>query len=85
MDSQKSRDYTSWAWSQTTLGQGSWVSEREGAAVVRSDRWGLENLRTGERTSAWNRTNFTGQNPWSGEHLNEVDTRSEYERHVRGR
>jgi hypothetical protein len=84
-DSQKSRDYTSWAWSQTTLGQGSWVSEREGAVVVRSDRWGLENVETGQRTSAWNQTNFTGRNPWSGEHLNEVDTRAEYEKHIRGR
>jgi hypothetical protein len=84
-DSQKSRDYTSWAWSQTTLGQGSWVSEREGAAVVRSDRWGLENLETGQRTSAWNQTNFSGRNPWSGEQLNEVDTRAEYERFIRGR
>jgi hypothetical protein len=82
-DSQKSRDYTSWAWSQTTLGQGSWVSEREGAVVVRSDTWGLENVETGQRTSAWNRTTFTGQNPWSGEQLNEVDTRAEYERYIR--
>lgn len=84
-DSQKSRDYTSWAWSQTTLGQGSWVSEREGAAVVRSDSWGLENTQTGQKTTAWNHTNFTGQNPWTGEQLNEVNTRAEYEKHVRGR
>jgi hypothetical protein len=84
-ESQKSRDYTSWAWSQTTLGQGSWISEREGAEVVRSSSWGLENVQTGDRTNAWNRTNFTGRNPWSGEQLNEVDTRSEYERYIRGR
>ena len=30
-------------------------------------------------------TAVAGQNPWSGEQLNEVDTRAEYERHVRGR
>jgi hypothetical protein len=84
-DSQKSRDYTSWAWSQTTLGQGSWVSEREGAAVVRSDTWGLENTQTGQKTSAWNHTTFTGQNPWTGEQLNEVNTRAEYEKFIRGK
>lgn len=84
-DSQKSRDYTSWAWSQTTLGQGSWVSEREGAQVVRADSWGLENTQTGERTRAWNQTTFTGRNPWSGEQLNEVDTRAEYEKYIRNR
>ncbi|HYF00058.1 MAG TPA: hypothetical protein VEJ18_14155 [Planctomycetota bacterium] len=82
-ESQRSRDYTSWAWSQTTLGQGSWVSEREGAQVVRSDTWGLENTRTGERTSAWNTTTFTGRDPWSGEQLDQVDTRAEYERYLR--
>lgn len=35
---QKLHDYTSWAWSQPTLGQGTWVSEREGAAVERNIR-----------------------------------------------
>ncbi|HEX7897159.1 MAG TPA: hypothetical protein VF950_05340, partial [Planctomycetota bacterium] len=84
-DSQKSKDYSSWAYSQTTLGQGSWVSEREGAQVVRADGWGLENTRTGERTSAVNQATFTGRDPWSGEQLNEVDTRAEYEKHIRSR
>lgn len=84
-DSQASKDYTSWAWSRTTLGQGSWVSEREGAQVIRADAWGLENTRTGEQTRAWNHTSFTGRNPWSGEQLDEVDTRAEYDRFLRGR
>jgi len=84
-DRQKSQDYTSWAWSQTTLGQGSWVSEREGAEVVRSSSWGLENRQTGEQTSAVNHTNFTGRNPWTGEQLNEVNTRADYEKYIRGR
>ena len=84
-DSQKSRDYTSWAWSQTTLGQGSWVSQNEGAEVIRSDSWGLENVQRGERTSEWNNTTFTGRNPWNNEQLDLVDTRAEYEQHVRGR
>jgi hypothetical protein len=84
-DRQKSQDYTSWAFSQTTLGQGSWVSEREGAEVVRSSSWGLENRLTGEETSAVNHTNFTGRNPWTGEQLNEVNTRADYEKYIRGR
>ncbi len=29
----RSRDYSSWMWSQTTLGQGTWVAENEGAHV----------------------------------------------------
>ncbi|HLY07665.1 MAG TPA: hypothetical protein VKW04_00025 [Planctomycetota bacterium] len=84
-DRQKSQDYTSWAFSQTTLGQGSWVSEREGAEVVRSSSWGLENRQTGEQTGAVNHTNFTGRNPWTGEQLNEVNTRADYEKYIRGR
>jgi len=82
-ETQKSRDYTSWAWSQTTLGQGSWVSEREGAEVVRSGSWGLENLQTGRQTSLWNQTTFTGRSPWTGEQLDEVDTRAEFETYLR--
>ncbi|HXX95483.1 MAG TPA: hypothetical protein VEN81_17820, partial [Planctomycetota bacterium] len=84
-DRQKSSDYTSWAFSQTTLGQGSWVSEREGAEVVRSSSWGLENVKTGEQTNVVNHTNFTGRNPWTGEQLNEVNTRADYEKYIRGR
>jgi hypothetical protein len=84
-DKQKSQDYTSWAYSQTTLGQGSWVSEREGAEVVRSGSWGLENRQDGQQTDAVNHTNFTGRNPWSGEQLNEVNTRGDYEKYIRGR
>ena len=82
---QKSQDYTSWAFSQTTLGQGSWVSQREGAEVVQSASWGLENKQTGEWTSAVNHTNFTGRNPWTGEQLNEVNPRADFEKYIRGR
>ncbi|HVR86850.1 MAG TPA: hypothetical protein VMU54_21180, partial [Planctomycetota bacterium] len=84
-DRQKSQDYTSWAFSQTTLGQGSWVSEREGAEVVRSSSWGLENRQTGQTTDAVNHTTFTGRNPWTNEQLNEVNTRADYEKYIRGR
>lgn len=84
-DKQKSQDYSSWAFSQTTLGQGSWVSEREGAEVLRSSSWGLENRQTGEQTGAMNHTTFTGRNPWTGEQLNEVNTRADYEKYIRGR
>ncbi len=36
-------DYTSWMWSQTTLGQGTWIAQNEGAEVSKSDSWGNEN------------------------------------------
>jgi len=38
----RSRDYTSHMWSQTTLGQGTWVAENEGARVYQTDSWGIE-------------------------------------------
>ncbi len=36
-------DYTNWMFSQTTLGQGIWIAQNEGAGVDLSDSWGLEN------------------------------------------
>ncbi|MBI5369472.1 MAG: hypothetical protein HZA54_20735, partial [Planctomycetes bacterium] len=86
-DAGRSRDYTNWAYSQTTLGQGNWVSEMEGAEVVRTHQWGLEERQTGQELEGrpWNTTNFTGRNPWSGEDLEAVDTRAEYEKYLSGK
>lgn len=78
----RSRDYTAHMWSQTTLGQGSWVAENEGAKVYQTDSWGIEGPEGRIDSSAYNTTNFTGENPWGGGNLELVDTRAEYERYI---
>lgn len=83
-DADRSRDYISHMWSQTTLGQGTWVAENEGARVYRTDSWGIEGPEGRIDHSAFNTTNFTGQNPWGGE-LEMVDTRAEYEKYIANR
>ncbi len=78
----RSRDYTSQMWSQTTLGQGTWVAENEGARVYQTDSWGIEGSEGRIDSPAYNTTNFTGENPWGGGDLELVDTRAEYERYI---
>jgi len=78
----RSRDYTAHMWSQTTLGQGTWVAENEGAKVYQTDSWGIEGPEGRIDSSAYNTTNFTGENPWGGGNLELVDTRAEYERYI---
>lgn len=81
-DADRSRDYTSHMWSQTTLGQGSWVAESEGAKVYRTDTWGLEGPEGRIDGQAYNTTNFTGRNPWSGRDMELINTRAEYEKYI---
>lgn len=83
---QRSRDYSMWAYSQSTLGQGHWVSEREGAEVVRTDSWGMSDLPSGRRYDGpeYNYANVTGVQR-NGEWLKEVNTRDEYEKYIRNR
>ena len=81
-DGQRSRDYTSHMWSQTTLGQGTWVAESEGAKVYQTDSWGIEGPEGRIDSHAYNTANFTGENPWTGGHLELVNTRAEYERYL---
>ena len=78
----RSRDYTSQMWSQTTLGQGTWVAENEGARVYQTDSWGIQGSEGRIDSPAYNTTNFTGENPWGGGDLELVDTRAEYERYT---
>jgi hypothetical protein len=80
-DGSRSRDYISHMWSQTTLGQGTWVAENEGAKVYQTDSWGIEGPEGRIDSRAYNTTNFTGENPWGGGQLELVDTRAEYERY----
>ncbi len=78
----RSRDYTAHMWSQTTLGQGTWVAENEGARVYQTDSWGIEGSEGRLDSKAYNTANFTGENPWTGGKLELVDTRAEYERYL---
>jgi len=78
----RSRDYISHMWSQTTQGQGSWVAESEGAKVYQTDSWGIEGPEGRIDAQAYNTTNFTGQNPWTGRDMEMIDTRAEYERYI---
>jgi hypothetical protein len=78
-NSDRSRDYSSWMWSQTTLGQGTWLAENEGAQVYRTDAFGIEGPQGRVDSPAYNTTSFTGENPWGGNQLELVDTRVEYE------
>jgi hypothetical protein len=78
----RSRDYTSHLWSQTTLGQGTWVAQSEGAKVYQTDSWGIEGPEGRIDSRAYNTTDFTGENPWGGGNLELVDTRAEYERYI---
>lgn len=84
-DADRSRDYTSFMWRQTTLGQGTWVAENEGARVYRTDSWGIEGPEGRIDHPAFNTTYFTGENPWDGTQLEMVDTRAEYERYIANR
>jgi hypothetical protein len=82
-DAGRSQDYSSWMWSQTTLGQGTWVAENEGARVYRTDKYGLEGPEGRIDDRAYNTASFTGQSPWDRSQLQLVDTRAEFERYVR--
>jgi hypothetical protein len=84
-DADRSRDYTSHMWSQTTLGQGSWVAEGEGAKVYQTDSWGIEGPEGRADSPSYNTANFTGQNPWTGRNMELVDTRAEYEKYLANR
>ncbi|OHB63923.1 MAG: hypothetical protein A2Y76_01470 [Planctomycetes bacterium RBG_13_60_9] len=81
----RSRDYTAHMWSQTTLGQGTWVAETEGARVYQTDSWGIQGPEGRIDSPAYNTANFTGENPWGGGSLELVDTRAEYERYIANR
>ncbi len=81
----RSRDYISHMWSETTLGQGTWVAENEGAKVYQTDSWGIEGPEGRIDSPAYNTTSFTGESPWGGGDLERVDTRAEYERYIANR
>jgi hypothetical protein len=81
-DAGRGRDYTNHIRSQTTLGQGSWVAESEGAEVYQTDSWGIEGPEGRVDNPAYNTTNFSGENPWTDTTLHLVNTRAEYEKYI---
>lgn len=80
-EASRSRDYTSWAYSQSTLGQGSWVAENEGAKVYNTDSWGIQGPEGRADAPRYNNTNFTGTTPW-GQNTNLVNTRDQWEKYI---
>jgi hypothetical protein len=81
-EGERGRDYTNWMWSQTTLGQGTWVADSEGAKVSQTDSWGLEGPEGRVDGRVYNTVHFTGENRWTGNHPELVNTRAEYERYL---
>ncbi len=51
-------NYTSWMWSQTTLGQGIWVAQNEGAEVEQTNSWGIENTSEETGNYPYNKTSI---------------------------
>ena len=85
-EGQKSKEYQRHMYSQTSLGQSTWVVEREGGEVIETDFWGATD-ETGQRLEGkpWNTTNFDGRSPWTGDDLQEVNTYELWERHIRNK
>ncbi|MCL5278524.1 MAG: hypothetical protein M1376_01290, partial [Planctomycetes bacterium] len=81
-DGQRRGDYTNWMWSQTTLGQGIWVAQSEGAKIDQTDSWGLEGPEGRIDGRNYNTITFTGEDPWTGGHRELANTRAEYERYL---
>lgn len=74
----RSGDYIDYKRTMTIRGEQEWVSQVEGGALYKSDRWGLS--REGERIAEgqpYNYYNFEGQNPRYNEQMTPVDASRE--------
>lgn len=80
----RSRNYTSWLWNQTTLGQSTWVAKNEGAEVLQTGIFGIQRSSGGTDTPSYNTISFTGTSPWSQEQLESIDTHEEFENYLSG-
>jgi hypothetical protein len=78
----RSSDYIDYKRTMTIRGEQEWVSQVEGGALYKSDRWGLS--REGERVAEgqpYNYYNYEGRNPRYNEQMTPVDaSREVYER-----
>jgi RNA polymerase subunit RPABC4/transcription elongation factor Spt4 len=81
-EASRSQDYVHWLRRQTTIGQGTWVAENEGAHVYTTDEYGITGPQGRIDSPAYNTTHFTGQNPWDASQLERIDTRAEFERYL---
>ncbi|MBN2589735.1 MAG: zinc ribbon domain-containing protein [Sedimentisphaerales bacterium] len=54
----QNRNYTSWMRSQTTLGQGTWIAQNEGAEVYQTNSWGIENKLDDTDNLPYNKASF---------------------------
>jgi hypothetical protein len=72
-------DYTSWMKSQTTLAQGIWIANNEGAQVQPAESWGTESKSADGSNLAFNTLNFTGTNPWVTFESEFINTQEEFE------
>ena len=81
-ENQRSQDYLSAMRSQTTLGQGTWIAQHEGGESVNTYSWGAEDHQGNQAVGQpWNTTNFKGQSPFTGQQLEEVNSRQVWERY----
>lgn len=83
---QRSREYIDYKRTGYIRGEQEWVSEVEGGALYKSDRWGLS--REGERKiegQDYNYYNYKGQNPRYNETMTPVDSSREVYESVYGK
>jgi hypothetical protein len=76
-------DYTSWILDQTTLGQGIWIAQNEGAKVYKSNSWGINGSQSNNGSAQYNITSFTQDKLWEQGELNLIDTRDEFDKYLK--
>jgi ribosomal protein L40E len=72
-------DYTSWMKSQTTLAQGIWIANNNGAQVQQAESWGSESKSADGGNLVFNSVNFTGTSPWVAFEPEFINTQEEFE------
>ena len=73
---QKRKDFMDSKWDDYRRGQSYWVSDLEGGKVYATDNWGTRDTVTGDyyEGSAYNWTNFEGENPRYRESMREISS-----------
>ena len=80
---QKSTDYIDYQRTSYIRGTSDWISTMEGGTVYQSDRWGTKNTATGDyyEGQPYNYFNFSGKNPKYNEQMQEINSRTLYEKY----
>jgi len=78
----RSQDYIDYQRTRYIRGEQDWISSAEGGTVYRSDRWGTQNLASGEywEGQPFNYFNSTGRNPRYGDQMTPINDRATFER-----